>query len=676
MNNMTLLEEKTMKKRKFDIDSPIFSQQNKKKKLSNVDKKRGVEYYIKTLTSLFKLIATEKNLNPVKEYVLCNKSLELIISIDGKMDKGILSMDTNDYKFYYCLKLDDRIKKREVTPDIRGEFKPLNCVEIERIYWESKNNQQKCNNLHLKFKFLDKDDSADFVTSNIFNFPSDPDFVNNTDFLEYYKECQSTTDIDKKKYHFYIFVEYTDSERKKHSTAIVELNLYNRSDSEVFQTLYDKQFPESINSNAILDYYLNSKNDSSETIENKDDLFLCDKSAVVQSPGELLNFDSNDVPYPHDNVDLSEFLISSNDTLIEGNQTNLSSFSTLMGTSAESVMTSSMASQYSSSTDLLIGTSMTMNDITSIPTPPLMSYDSSLFNPNPLYPDSSMYPLAPGMVPYDLTPGESPINNITTNPFAPDITTSVTPIPSVTTVTPIPSVSSITTVPSITTITPVPSINPISSIPSMHVNGYHLNNSTTIINNTNFIYNAQPPIQSPQSISSPNLKTPVNLPKIDISSITINDTVIQSSKISHGGNPKELVLDEQSSKSLFLVINSINSIDVHRDHPSSNEIFISYYYITIKNGKKFSENNANSNDEGETTDSVDRIKRVFEEGSKGNFVHSSPYIIGECTTILYNSKLGRNNTFYFFVISRGTEILFISELVNIKTYRRSQKKKN
>jgi len=76
----------------------------------------------------------------------------------------------------------------------------------------------------------------------------------------------------------------------------------------------------------------------------------------------------------------------------------------------------------------------------------------------------------------------------------------------------------------------------------------------------------------------------------------------------------------------------------------------------------------------EKVDHISLIKHIFEGGSKENFVHSCPYIIGDNTELLYNSKRGRTNNNYFFVITKGTEILFISELIYIRTYRRSNEK--
>ncbi|ORY26382.1 hypothetical protein LY90DRAFT_629332 [Neocallimastix californiae] len=144
-----------------------------------------------------------------------------------------------------------------------------------------------------------------------------------------------------------------------------------------------------------------------------------------------------------------------------------------------------------------------------------------------------------------------------------------------------------------------------------------------------------------------------------------------------------------------------------------NDILISYYYITTKAEKKNSRSRGTTNEKNkknkskslenedkdedkkeedddddddneeeeeeeeekeEKVDHISLIKHIFEGGSKENFVHSCPYIIGDNTELLYNSKRGRTNNNYFFVITKGTEILFISELIYIRTYRRSNEK--
>ena len=198
-----------------------------------------------------------------------------------------------------------------------------------------------------------------------------------------------------------------------------------------------------------------------------------------------------------------------------------------------------------------------------------------------------------------------------------------------------------------------------------------INNS---INNQSDFSNSFPnnmkTVYSPKNdFSNISPSMPMNLlSKFKIEKITINNTIIYSSQNNKKAKIKEITLDELSSKCLYLDINGIDSIDKQRDNYNSNEYLISYYEIIKKTSK------ANGED-AEIEDSSSCIKQIFEFGPKEYFVHSSPYFIGDNTTILYNSKLGRNNTFYFFIITKGNEILFISELVVIKTYRRSRNKK-
>ncbi|ORX88307.1 hypothetical protein BCR32DRAFT_263734 [Anaeromyces robustus] len=194
------------------------------------------------------------------------------------------------------------------------------------------------------------------------------------------------------------------------------------------------------------------------------------------------------------------------------------------------------------------------------------------------------------------------------------------------------------------------------------------------------------PTTSLQTISHPvsPILTPSfeakNIPvNFNISYIEINRTKIFRSNKEQEQKPKELTMQEKDCKNLFFKIESIDSIDDQR-YLNLNNILISCYEVTRNvEGKKKDDNDHNSEDGNETVDEMinfsKQIIKVFEEGSKGKFVEASPYIVGDYTTLLFNSKLGRNNTLYFFVISIDKEVLFVSELISIKTYRRSNNKK-
>ncbi|OUM67285.1 hypothetical protein PIROE2DRAFT_58891 [Piromyces sp. E2] len=275
-----------VKKRKLDNVSSTLSQKSRKKKTNNkVDEKKQFEYYIKTLNKPFKLIATDKCIEPVKDYVPYNKSINFIIHSDNFS----FSSDKNDYQFYYCIKSDNRIKKREVNSSIRKDFKQLHFVELEEICInsensESSNNKKKdkksINTVDLKFKFLDK-----ISPSNVQNDPC----IENKDFLDYYRECQSNNK-ELNKCYFYIFVEFSDTEHKnKNCSAIVELFLYCGSDEH--QKLYSNKCPEFIRYKNVHDYYNGY---------NKNELYS-NPSPVISDP-LLYNNTFEDNTFVEDNI--------------------------------------------------------------------------------------------------------------------------------------------------------------------------------------------------------------------------------------------------------------------------------------------------------------------------------------------------------------------------------------
>ncbi|KAG4103329.1 hypothetical protein H8356DRAFT_1072830 [Neocallimastix lanati (nom. inval.)] len=220
---------------------------------------------------------------------------------------------------------------------------------------------------------------------------------------------------------------------------------------------------------------------------------------------------------------------------------------------------------------------------------------------------------------------------------------------------------------------------------------------------------------------------------IIISDIMVNKTKILSihEKSKRKTKLKELILNEQNCRNLYFEIGNIEAIDKLRDSNSSgicndnsnsyngsysemishdysyqknalsqindgNDIIISYYEVVtrIKNkksrvankrkkvkqeddeeGEEEEDNDDEDEDEENKYDEIENqglIKQIFEEGPKQKFVHSSPYIIGDSTEILYNSKLGRKNNYYFFIITKGHGILFISEPIMIITNRRKK----
>ncbi|ORX43827.1 hypothetical protein BCR36DRAFT_460077 [Piromyces finnis] len=681
----------------------------KKRKINNSEsKKKYFSFYLKTLSSFFRLLATEKSIEPVKDYVFYNQEIEILINNENKREKFTFSLNEEDYRIYYCIRTDDRIKEREVNDIIRKEFKKLHCVKIESIdkvnnvrYADGKKNNN-FENVKLSFKFLPLSQVMPLNSTTMYYRSINSNLVNdNSDFLNYYQDVQMKSNSNRKKKYFYIFVEFQGTKHEDtYSSAIIELVLY--KGSQTYQGLYNKKYPEFLNSFIVQDYYYNDSSDKNElksqtsspllttnnikkallpsspkeiTIEN---LFHCDQNTIVQSPVvsdlninsslqnlESLPYTKSDVPINNNQVNFisNDFSPSNTNNAAAANTMMLnygeyknntpivmSQASTVVNNSGvlipiknHSNMPSILQNQFLPSPTLDTTTSLdtrinTMNTnismlLTSLPSPQNNTFSDQVYKFNPT--------ISGGLL------DSNPI----VNTYSQQLQNNLSPI-----------------------------CFPESAIYSTIDRSTHA--TINLYNNYNCQYqsnnNIYPPyVQSPKSVTEEK-KT---IPKINISSITINECTISSSRNTEKKKVQELILDEQSSKNLFLEINCINEIDKHREYFSSNGLLLSYYSIIKKGMGKTRDNDeidddTNSSNESETFNSEDRIKRVFEAGSKANFIHSSPYIIGDNTTLLYNSKLGRNNTYYFFVISNGDKVLFISELVTIKTYRRSKSEKN
>ncbi|ORX47130.1 hypothetical protein BCR36DRAFT_455126 [Piromyces finnis] len=505
-------------------------------------------------------------------------------------------------------------------------------------------------------------------TTTTINYKSPNSNLNedNSDFFNYYQEIKIKNDSNRKK--IYIFVEFHDIEHENtYSSAIMELVLYNGS--QTHQELYDKKYPEFLNSYNVQDYYYNNLSDKDKIISQSSTPLLNmnnTKNILLSSPphettAEVLSQNtimqspiipdininpslSNPEHLPciesevHKDNNIPGYILNGFSVITNTNANTITSNNTIMlnfdkcknntpvvmhqvstAVNNSGMQISILPSQFLPSPTLdtpSFDTHINKNTsllVTSLPSPQNNTFSDQVYKFNPM-----------------IGGGNSLMNsNSIVNTFPKQFSTDLS------------------------------SIKFYEFVIHLTMN---CSTSNTIIPSTINLYNNY------------NCQYQSN----------INISYVQSLKTETPKRKKarEVILDEQSSKNFLLEINCINEIDKYREYFSSNGLLISYYSIMKKSMGKIKDSEVNNEDsnsssnESKTYNSENRIKRVFETGSKANFIHSSPYIIGDSTTLLYNSKLGRNNTYYFFVISNDDKILFISELVTIKTYRRSKNEKN
>jgi len=643
---------------------------SKNKKIKTEKNGLYIDTFIRTQNNSFKVKATEKNIEPVKEYIQHNKIFSFTLVMSNKeKEKFRFSNKKNDYHFYYYISSSDTIGERMVNENNRNKFRPLNFIKIKEI---TEYNDNKSFGVSLNVIFQVNEDSVNLFEK--FQFAPAMNMHNiiqsdniDKDFISYYNERIEEKVINKRK-HFYVYIEFSDIGNKNNHyySAIIELCIFNCSTTIL--KLYNDNYPDFLTFRCVQEYY--SKLSFQQTNKNM--------NIKKYSPTGMLTPNFSPIPlYASRSPSPHELNL---DTIGHTSSIETTGIPTLNFDPTQSEPICSM--QTPAIVDPLIPSQVTFNQ--NEMTNPTSITSNNYLNLNS---QNNLSLIDNNSMPFH---GQSCLNTQST-------------------------------------IINNTSLNSLSCSNDTHNPGNYVQSSVNgvqlSINNIYYSENGeyvQPQImQSPISQSpisqSPINQSPINdypvninFPSINLKSsnneivipyITINGYRIDSSQQGQSTNPKKLILDEQSSKNLFLNISGIDIIDNQSDSSEANNYLISYFEIIQKKSKFYSSGNDISNsssshssissdredyegdlDENKEFDVVEnacqQIKKVFEDGSKKYFVHSSPYIIGDNTTILYNSKLGRKNNLYFFVVSKGSEILFISDLVVITTYRRSTDKKN
>jgi len=594
----------------------------KNKKIKTGKNDLCIDTFIRTQNNSFKVKATEKNIEPVKEYIQYNKVFSLILTTSNKeKEKFRFSNNRNDYHFYYYISSSDTIRERMVNENNKNKFKPLNSIEIKEIT-EYNANKSFGVSLNVIFQINENsinssEKSQSSLEINTHNHKTQSDNTN-LDFISYYNERIEEKVINKRK-HFYVYVEFSNTDNKDihYYSAIIELCIFNCSPTIL--NLYNNNYPDFLTFRQVQNYY--SKLSSQQT------------NITKYSTTEM--FTPNISPIP---VYTSQHHNELNMDMID--------HASLMKTTSISTLNISDPS--------LAGSICSMSTPvipSSIPPPHININPNEMTNTTTITPSnyinvnsqsslSSVYNnIMPPQGPFCLNSQSTNMTGISINSssYNNEFHNSENYVQ--------PSVNNLQ--------------SSISGIPSTNI--YYLENGECV----------QSPIsQSPLPI--PDFQLNMNIPAgIAIPNITINGHNINSSQQGQTTKPIKLILNEQSGKNLFLNISGIDIIDSQNDTSEANNYLISYFEIIQMKNKFHNNSNGNGNDNCNgndnssssssssssnsdredneddldenkefdmTENACQQIKKVFEDGSKKYFVHSSPYIIGDNTTLLYNSK--------------------------------------